>query len=39
MYVSVLQDFCKLALDYIQKGPNLKLYSAAARIYLIYNKN
>ncbi|KAK3925664.1 COMM domain-containing protein 2, partial [Frankliniella fusca] len=24
-------DFCRLALDYLKKGPNLKLYSAAAQ--------
>ncbi|XP_014220579.1 COMM domain-containing protein 2 [Trichogramma pretiosum] len=27
----VLPDFCKLAIDYLQKGPNLKIYSAAAQ--------
>ncbi|XP_012278717.1 COMM domain-containing protein 2-like isoform X1 [Orussus abietinus] len=26
----VLQDFCKLVLDYVRKGPSFKLYSVAA---------
>ncbi|XP_063993136.1 COMM domain-containing protein 2 [Diachasmimorpha longicaudata] len=29
--VQVVQDFCKLVTDYLQKGPNLKLYAAAAQ--------
>lgn len=30
-FYTVLQDFGKLALDYLQKGSNVKLYNAAAR--------
>lgn len=31
VFFAVLQDFCKLAVDYLQKGPNVKVYNAAAR--------
>lgn len=31
LFFVVLQDFCKLAVDYLQKGPNVKVYNAAAR--------
>lgn len=29
----VLQDFCRLALDFLRKGPTPKLYQTAARKY------
>jgi len=31
IFCVVLQDFCKLALDLLQKGPTPKLYQTAAR--------
>lgn len=31
VFFAVLQDFCKLAVDYLLKGPNVKVYNAAAR--------
>ncbi|XP_044020786.1 COMM domain-containing protein 2 [Aphidius gifuensis] len=29
--VQVVQDFCKLAIDYLNKGPNQKIYATAAQ--------
>lgn len=29
----VLQDFCRLSLDFLRKGPSPKLYQTAARKY------
>lgn len=29
--VSVVVDFCKLAIDFLQNGPNVKLYGRAAQ--------
>lgn len=31
IFFAVLVDFCKLALDFLQKGPNNKLYNTAAQ--------
>lgn len=30
LLIPVVVDFCKLAIDFLQNGPNLKLYASAA---------